>query len=237
MGMHWKTKIDSRARWALGLVLLMAMPVVWGCPGGSTQDGQLQGPSDDDDVETELDVRAEDFTEFDEDEEYSRPDYPVRRNPFRPDSDVVAIQSDQVSDEDERPREPLERFGLGQLELVTIISETTVPRAMFIDPSGMGHFAKEGDRIGTDGGVVDTIRSEEVEVLEGGQDGVSQVLALRDMSERDPGMDDRGSDLTDEEREALRRLVGSDEGQELLRQEMGAADGEGDSGLAPPERQ
>ena len=230
-------QIDGRAKIALGVALLMAMPLVWGCPGGGTADGPPPGPRDDDDVETELEVTADDFTEFGEDEEYSRPDYPVRRNPFRPDSDVVAVRTAEVDDEDERPREPLERFGLGQLDLVTIISETTVPRAMFIDPSGMGHFAKEGDRVGTDGGVISTIRSDEVEVREGGPDGISQVLALQDTSDRSDEVDRRESELTEEEREALRRLVGTEEGQEMLRQEMGEAErGDDDTGLAPPER-
>ncbi len=229
------------SKWGIALmVVLMSLPVVWGCP----PDVQTETPQRDRDGDDEvgLDIDVDDFAEFEEVDEYSRPDYPVRRNPFRPDSDVLAVEDDEETDDDLRPTEPLERYALSALDLVTIISETTVPKAMFVDPSGLGHFAKEGDRIGENDGVIRTIRSNEVEVQEGGQTGTILTVEMR---ERDPVASSQDDGLTEAERETLRRLLESEEGREALEGEFAGdesaqqRDDTGDErfpGLLPPER-
>lgn len=96
-------------------------------------------------------------------EEYKRPEFPgqVRRDPF-----IFEPPQRQVTDDkgEDRQREPLELFRLESLKLVAIVTGTAIPKAMFVDSQGFGHIAKEGDRIGTDGGRITDIRSNEVEV-------------------------------------------------------------------------
>lgn len=167
------------------------------------------------------------FADFDSLEEYVRPDYPTRRNPFQPDVDVLGTQQEEAAMEEIRPQEPLEQFAVSSLNLVTIISDTTVPKAMFVDPTGYGHFAKEGDRIGRNNGIIRAIRQNEVEIREGDEQG--SVVRVR-MRERELRTGDRG--LTDEEREALRRLMGTAEGQELL-QQMGGPPGDAEQQPRP----
>ena len=167
------------------------------------------------------------FAEFESLEEYTRPDYPVRRNPFQPDVDTLGERQEEADLEEVRPQEPLEQFAISSLNLVTIISDTTVPRAMFVDPTGYGHFAKEGDRIGRNSGIIHAIRQNEVEIREGDEQG--SVVRVR-MRERELRTGDQG--LTDEEREALQRLLGTAEGQELL-QQMGGPPGDAEQRPRP----
>jgi Tfp pilus assembly protein PilP len=147
--------------------------------------------------------------------EYQRPEYPGRRrNPFQPDVDVLQPVSTAVVGE-VRPLDPLEEFALSSLALSAIISEAAVPLAMFVDSTGFGHFVKEGDRIGRNGGIISMIRDNEVEVREGNQDdpnfaGNVITIKLRDLEiVADDG-------LTDTEREALDRLMRSERGREVL---------------------
>ena len=137
----------------------------------------------------------------------------VRRNPFQPDPDVVQPVATKV---DDRPKEPLEQFALGELELAVIISEVAVPKAMFIDPQGFGHVLKEGDRLGRNGGVISDIRDNEVEVTEGTdeENGQSRLLTVK-LREAEIKSNDEDS-LSEEEREALRKLLDSDEGRAAL---------------------
>jgi Tfp pilus assembly protein PilP len=98
------------------------------------------------------------------DKEYTRPEYPgqVRRDPF-----VFEPPKRQVGEGDgseDRVKEPLESFELSTLTLVGIVTGSAVPTAMFKDGTAFGHIAKEGDRIGRDGGRITDIRDNEVEV-------------------------------------------------------------------------
>jgi Tfp pilus assembly protein PilP len=149
--------------------------------------------------------------------EYQRPDYPnmSRRNPFQPDLEVVKPAS--VADEGQEERlGPLERFTLGELELVAIISEVAVPKAMFIDPEGFGHVLKEGDRIGRNSGVLSDIRDNEVEVTETTGEDEGQTR-LRTVKLRDADLSvGNDSALTDEERAALEKLLETEEGRKAL---------------------
>lgn len=157
--------------------------------------------------------------------DYQRPEYPnnSRRNPFKPDDEVMAPILGPVGDETpDRPLEPLERFTLAQLELVAIISEVAVPKAMFIDPDGFGHMIKEGDRVGRQNGVVVDIRDNEVDVRETNNSDESaaqsrvRTIRLRSGELRASNSDD----LTDAEREALNKLLNSKEGRDNLRKRL-----------------
>ena len=152
-----------------------------------------------------------------QEEEYERPEYPgdTRRNPFLPDPEVMQPKS-QVSEGDVRPREPLEQYAISALELVAIISETAVPKAMLVDPDGFGHVAKEGDRIGLNGGQITDIRDNEVEVRETTDEDDSQTR-LKTIKLRTQELQTREDEgLSEEQREALQRLLESEEGQRAL---------------------
>lgn len=153
--------------------------------------------------------------------DYERPDYPgqIRRNPFLPDMGIVSPAS-TVTRGDLRPREPLEEYSITQLSLVAIISETTVPKAMFIDPKGFGHLVKEGDRLGLNGGVVSDIRDNEVEVREVSE-GLMTETRMTTLKLRSDQLNQRDDEsLSDEEREALRRLLDSEQGRKAARESL-----------------
>jgi len=145
---------------------------------------------------------------------YERPDYPkaTRRNPFRPNLETVmpsAIVGAEV-----RPMDPLELYSVGELQLVAIISEVSVPKAMFISPDGVGHLVKEGDRIGRNGARVTDVRNNEVELTEGGDEegqALKRRIKLRDLDEIR-----NEQKLTREERDKLQEIMKSEEGREAL---------------------
>ena len=148
--------------------------------------------------------------------EYQRPEYPnmSRRNPFQPDLEIIRPAHQQGDSEAELS--PLERYALGELELVAIISEVAVPKAMFIDPDGFGHVLKEGDRIGRNSGVLSDIRDNEVEVTEttGEDEGQTRLRTIK-LREADLSAG-KESALTDEQRAAIDKLLQTDEGREAL---------------------
>ena len=152
-----------------------------------------------------------------EDDEYERPEYPdmARRNPFQPDLEVVQ-PADVPTEGEERTLEPLERFSLGELTLVAIISEVAVPKAMFIDPEGFGHVLKEGDRIGQNAGTLSDIRDNEVEITETtGEDRGKTRLRTMKLQQVEIRVQDGGG-LTEDERKALEKLLATDEGRDAL---------------------
>lgn len=165
-------------------------------------------------VETETDLTP--LTTLN-DGEYQRPEYPnmSRRNPFQPDIDVVTPANVQSEGEEEQLG-PLQRFALGELELVAIISEVAVPKAMFIDPEGFGHVLKEGDRIGRNAGVLSDIRDNEVEVTETTGEDEGQTR-LRTIKLREASLNTgENAALTEEERAAIEKLLQTEEGRKAL---------------------
>ncbi|MBA2662816.1 MAG: pilus assembly protein PilP [Bradymonadaceae bacterium] len=150
--------------------------------------------------------------------EYQRPEYSGRRrNPFQPEADVFQPASTTVVGE-VRPLEPLEEFAISQLTLVALISETAVPMVMFVDGDGLGHVVKEGDRVGRNGGIITNIRDNEVEIREGAEDdspygGTVITLKLRDL---DISGEEEG--LSSQDREALERLLQTEQGRQALEQ-------------------
>jgi type IV pilus assembly protein PilP len=84
-----------------------------------------------------------------------------KRDPFRPTTLKAKVGS--------QPREnlsPLERFELGQLKVVGIVSDTKEARAMIEDTAGLGYIVKVGTPIGSSEGRVKAIHRNEVVVEE-----------------------------------------------------------------------
>jgi type IV pilus assembly protein PilP len=84
-----------------------------------------------------------------------------RRDPFQPFGLKAKAQR--------RPREslsPLERYEIGQLKLVGVVSDPKEPRAMIEDSSGLGYIVKVGTPIGPDEGKVRAIKRNEVVIEE-----------------------------------------------------------------------
>ncbi len=182
-----------------------------------------------------------------EEESYERPEYPdnAGRNPFRVDVETV-VPSVVVAVKEERPVEPLEQFGLSQLSLIGVISETAVPKAMFVDPEGFGHVVKEGDRIGRQGGIITDIRDNEVDIQESAVENSQVPSTIRTLRLSDTEIRSSGDDeeLSEAERQALERLLKSEEGRQQLRDNLreqmnresqrGASQGASSGGIAPP---
>jgi Tfp pilus assembly protein PilP len=85
----------------------------------------------------------------------------ARRDPFRPFTLNVRPSA--------RRREnlsPLERHELGQLKLVGVIWNTTEPRGMVEDPTGLGYVVHIGTPIGPSNGKVKAIRQNEIIIEE-----------------------------------------------------------------------
>lgn len=236
-------------RWSAGaMVLMMALPMVWGCPDG------VEGPppTRTDEPELELEVTEEDVRALrDGRDDYARPDRQQRRDPFRPNLAVLGVDfEDEAVDEDtDQPREALERYPLSALELVAVISETTTPRAMFIDPSGDGHFAMVGTNVGQNGGQLVSIRPGHLEVrddhtvksypaqvdIDKGEAGIETVV-LSDRPLRTPREDEA---LAEEVQAVLDRLGVPEEeqeevGRELQDEGLVPEGNDGSSSLVPP---
>jgi Tfp pilus assembly protein PilP len=171
--------------------------------------------------------------------EYERPVYPenVRRNPFQPEKEIIEPTVTENSDE-VRPLEPLEQFDINRLSLVAIISSVVVPKAMFVDPNGVGHIVKERDRIGSQGAVIIDIRENEVDIQESsGEEGAGSRVRTIKLATDELKASSEG-ELSQEEREALERLLGSEQGRKQLRDRLGGSEAppvnrEG-GGIAPP---
>lgn len=160
----------------------------------------------------------------------------TERSPFAP---GVQTETEDESSEEKSAENlpPMQRRPYAEYQLMAIIREVSVPKAMFKGPDGVGHLLKEGDKIGRNGNVIKDIRSNavELEIPPEGDEGTtrSEVLKLRKArgaaAEADEG-------LSEEESETLQKLMESEEGREELRKQIRNQSGEGsDEGMAPPE--
>lgn len=166
-------------------------------------------------------IAAEEVLEESVSAEYERPTYPdqIRRNPFLPELEVIR-PARSVTSSEVRPKDPLEQYSLAQLNLVAIISSVAVPKAMFLDPSGFGHVVKKGDRVGLAGGIVSDIRDNEVEVREVSEELDSETRLTTLKLRSDQLRDDDDESLSEEEREALRRLLESEQGRRAIQESL-----------------
>jgi type IV pilus assembly protein PilP len=86
---------------------------------------------------------------------------PDGRDPFRP----MTVKTNAAS----RSREnlsPLERFDIGQLKIVGIVTDLKEPRAMVEDSAGLGYTVKVGTPIGSNDGRVKVIGRDQIVVEE-----------------------------------------------------------------------
>ena len=72
--------------------------------------------------------------------------------------------------------EPIRRFPLASYQLVGIIWDVKKPKAMFIDRLNNIHMLRENDFIGNAKGVITSIQSGSVTVLEG---KIPQIIKLK----------------------------------------------------------
>ena len=174
-----------------------------------------------------------------EEKEYERPSYPdlVRRNPFQPKAEIISPKVN-VKDDDSSDKTPLKEYGINQLKLVAIISEVVIPKAMFIDPKGVGHLFKEGDVFSSNSVEIVDIRDNEVAIQESAPEDSEngsrppRIIALA----TDEVTISREDELSDDERDALKKLLGSKEGRDKLRETLSDDNGTGSQrrGIAPP---
>lgn len=68
--------------------------------------------------------------------------------------------------EDEPPRGPLEQFALKDYKLMLIMSGTAVPKAVVVDPKQQAYVIQRDTRIGSKGGIVESITQYMVVVKE-----------------------------------------------------------------------
>jgi type IV pilus assembly protein PilP len=87
--------------------------------------------------------------------EYSFDPLSVKRDPFLPPNDLsVAVLPD------------IQRYELGEMRLMAIMSGMGTPKALVMLPSGKSHIVQKGDTIGKYRGKVDKISSTELSVRE-----------------------------------------------------------------------
>lgn len=87
--------------------------------------------------------------------EYSFDPLSVKRDPFLPPSDMTG---DILPD--------IQRFELGEMRLMAIMSGMGSPKALVMLPTGKSHIVQKGDAIGRFRGRVDQISSSELRVRE-----------------------------------------------------------------------
>ena len=141
-----------------------------------------------------------------------------RRNPFAPEVETEEEEEPVEERAEKRNLGPLQKHPLGSYRLAGIISEVAVPKAMFIDPEGTGHLIKEGDNLGKKGGFIKDVRDNEVEIEippEGDNGKVRKVtVKLREAALPS----EQEEELSEEERETLKRLLESEQGRKAVRE-------------------
>ncbi len=173
-----------------------------------------------------------------------------RRNPFAAATEFQGEDDDETEDETESTGQsgPLRRYSYEKYRLSGLISETAVPKAMFIAPDQVGHLVKKGDRIGKEGGVVQDIRDNavELELPPQGEEGRSRTVTM-ELRESELPDEQQQKGLSEEEQKALQDLLESEEGRKEIRERFqqdsssgrsgGGGDGgsDGFQGLEPPE--
>jgi type IV pilus assembly protein PilP len=83
-----------------------------------------------------------------------------KRDPFLP-YETVNMSGVMVG-----PVFPLQKFEIDQLKLIGIIWDVKNPKAMLLDPQGVGYVVKVNERIGRNNGYIARIRESEVVIIE-----------------------------------------------------------------------
>ena len=130
----------------------------------------------------ERDMLGETVPELDPEDRYYSEE--GRVDPFAPFLRRTEPETDEEETEEpirRVPRTPLERIGLGQLQLTAVImGEPEAHLAMVEDPRGRGYVVRQGTYIGENGGRVSTIESNRIVVEEPHRDVFGQT-AIREI--------------------------------------------------------
>lgn len=92
-----------------------------------------------------------------------------RRSPFvarLPEAEQPPQGSEELAPDLTRPREPLEAYGLGQLDLVGTLTHGGQPSALVRAPDGSVHRLRVGNHMGSDFGRIVSITSASVQLVE-----------------------------------------------------------------------
>ncbi|MCK2184606.1 pilus assembly protein PilP [Halomonas getboli] len=92
-----------------------------------------------------------------------------RRSPFQarlPESRDLPEGDADLAPDTSRPREPLEAYDLGQLELVGTLTIDGAPSALVRAPGGNVHRLRVGDHMGSDFGRIVSITAASVQLVE-----------------------------------------------------------------------
>ncbi|MCB9728760.1 MAG: pilus assembly protein PilP [Deltaproteobacteria bacterium] len=77
--------------------------------------------------------------------------------------------------EDEPPRGPLEQYALKDYRLMIIMSGTAVPKAVVVDPKSQAYVIQRDTRIGSKGGIVESITQYMVVVKEPNEENATKI--------------------------------------------------------------
>lgn len=77
--------------------------------------------------------------------------------------------------EDEPPRGPLEQYPLKDYRLMIIMSGTAVPKAVVVDPKSQAYVIQRDTRIGSKGGIVESITQYMVVVKEPNEENATKI--------------------------------------------------------------
>ncbi|SDM08350.1 type IV pilus assembly protein PilP [Franzmannia pantelleriensis] len=108
------------------------------------------------------------------------------RSPFearRPDDDSAAAPAEgERAPDPERPREPLERYDLSELELVGTLTVNAQPSALLRSPEGQVHRLRVGNYLGADDGRIVSITSASIVLVETVRERNAWVERTREMT-------------------------------------------------------
>ena len=101
-----------------------------------------------------------------------------KRDPFKsPFKEETVIERGER--EQGRPLTKLQRWDLEQLKLQAVITGTSHPMAMVVDPEGVGHVVRRGTLIGKNWGKVTAIRRDCIVITEQIRDATGAVSSVR----------------------------------------------------------
>ncbi|MDR5906375.1 pilus assembly protein PilP [Franzmannia qiaohouensis] len=106
------------------------------------------------------------------------------RSPFLarlPQDDVATPQGERAPDP-ERPREPLERYALSELELVGTLTVNAQPSALLRAPQGQVHRLRVGNYLGSDDGRIVSITGASIVLVETVRERNAWVERTREMT-------------------------------------------------------
>ena len=96
------------------------------------------------------------------------------KSPFKEETVVERAEREQG-----RPLTKLQRWDLEQLKLQAVITGTSDPMAMVVDPEGVGHVVRRGTLIGKNWGKVTAIRRDCIVITEQIRDATGAVSSVR----------------------------------------------------------